>query len=120
MDYIIATLFAILLIIIIQIYLFYDRKKQKSEYPIFWQEFERCLKFKDYNGILTVGNKLIFNKYLTQEHLTIIYNLTVELEIKFPEFEELRLRAYNKQLHYDRTLPEVGSSGGIKQTWFDE
>jgi hypothetical protein len=117
MEFIVVALFAFIGIILVQVYLYYDRKKQRANYPILWQEFEACIKFKVYNGILLSGNKLVFNKHLSQEHLTIIFKTAAELELKFPEFIELRLNAYNKQLHYNRTFPEVGSSGGIKQTW---
>lgn len=37
---------------------------------------------------------------------------------KDAQFESLRLNAYNKQLHYNRPLPEAFSSGGVEQTWF--
>ena len=120
MEFIIVILFAFIGIILVQVYLYFDRKKQRTNYPILWQEFEVCIKFKVYNGILSTGNKLVFNKYLSQEHLTIIFNTATELELKLPEFKELRLNAYNKQLHYNRTFPEIGSSGGIKQSWFEE
>lgn len=102
---------------ITQLWLYNDRKKQSLAYPKLWEEFETCKKFNSYNDLLSVGNKLVFNKYLTQNHLDIIHNTALELEEMFPEFESLRLNAYNKQLHYNRTLPQTGSSGGIKQTW---
>lgn len=114
------SLIGIILIgIIIQIGLFRNRKKQRLEYPKLWQEFESCKSSNVYTDLLIIGNKLIYNKYLTQEHLTIIHETAVELETSFSEFESLRLNAYNKQLHYNRTMPEAWSSGGIAQTWID-
>jgi hypothetical protein len=112
------SLFLILVVaIIIQLGLYRNRKKQRLEYPKHWEEFETCKKHNEYDDLIIVGNKLIYNKFLSQVHLEIIHSTAVSLEDEFPEFKSLRLNAYNKQLHYRRTLPQSGSSGGIKQSW---
>ena len=119
-SFTILTVTIILIIvsgILIQVFLYRDREKQKKLYPILWKEFEANVTFNAYADILKTGNELVFNKYLSQEHLTIIYELAIELEKRFPEFKSLRLNAYNKQLHYNRPIPSPWSSGGIKQTW---
>ncbi len=103
----------------IQIGLYNMRKRQKLVYPELWKEFETAVKNDLYTDIISVGNKLIYNKYLLQEHLTIIHQTAIKLEKEHTQFKSLRLNAYNKQLHYDRPLPEIGSSGGVKQSWFD-
>ncbi|MFK7787323.1 MAG: hypothetical protein AB8B56_19525, partial [Crocinitomicaceae bacterium] len=88
---------------LVQLWLYYDRKKQRLVYPVLWKEFETCKKFNSYTDLLSVGNKLVFNKHISRAHLDIIHSTAVELEARFPEFESLRLNAYNKQLHYGRT-----------------
>ncbi|NVK66247.1 MAG: hypothetical protein HWE22_16770 [Flavobacteriales bacterium] len=103
----------------IQIGLYNMRKRQKLVYPELWKEFETAVKNGLHTDIISVGNKLIYNKYLRQEHLTIIHQTAIKLEKEHIQFKSLRLNAYNKQLHYDRPLPEIGSSGGVKQSWFD-
>ena len=113
-------LLIVLVFVLIQIGLFQNRKKQKMEYPKLWAEFESSKKLNAYTDLIAVGNKLIYNKNLSQEHLTIIHETAIELEKRFPEFEALRLNAYNKQLDYNRTMPSAWSSGGIKQTWLDK
>ena len=120
LTFTISMLLIVLVFVLIQVALFQNRKKQKTEYPKLWAEFESCKKLNAYTDLIAVGNKLIYNKYLSQEHLTIIHETAIELEKRFPEFEALRLNAYNKQLDYNRTMPSAWSSGGIKQTWLDK
>ena len=105
--------------VVINLGLYNMRKRQKRVYPALWQSFEKALEEEAHDDIISIGNELIYNAHLLQKHLTIIHETAIELEKKDPKFESLRLNAFNKQLHYDRPLPEIGSSGGVKQSWFD-
>jgi hypothetical protein len=117
LTFTISIIVIVLVFVLIQLGLFQNRKKQELEYPQLWEKFESCKKLNAYTDLIAVGNKLMYNKYLSQEHLTIIHETAIELQKRFPEFEALRLNAYNKQLDYNRTMPSAWSSGGIKQTW---
>lgn len=103
----------------INIGLYNMRKRHKRIYSELWQSFEKALEKEAHDDIISIGNELIYNAHLLQKHLTIIHETAIELEKKHPKFESLRLNSFNKQLHYDRPLPGIGSSGGVKQSWFD-
>jgi len=88
----------------IQILLRRSRKKDKLSLDADWQNFLTASSTEDIEGINNYGDKLIWNKYLKQNQLTQISKV-VELNIdKYPELKKLKLNAYNKQLHYNRTL----------------
>lgn len=114
----IQTLGALFLIVVlIQLFLRRNRKIDKKSIRTDWQLFLKASKSTDIPAMIKLGEKLIWNKYLTQAQLSNIMAV-VDFHIeKHPELQKLKLDAYNKQLHYDRILPESGSSGGIKQSW---
>lgn len=83
-------------------------KNQKAEYVDLWEEFqqikddESTIKIQE---IITVGNKLVFNKYISTKHLKIILELAKEREFRYPEFEELKSNAYNKWVNHTHGYP---------------
>lgn len=90
------------IVVIIQFKLYKHRKKQKSEYPILWEQFELSLKNKSYKQTVELGNKLIYNKFVPTKHLEIIQKVALELELKNPAFKKLKLNAYDKWIHHTR------------------
>ena len=108
----------LVIIVVVQLGLYNMRKRHKEAYPKLWDAFKKAVKEKNQLEIIRIGNELIYNTYLLQEHLSIIHKTAIELEKKDAQFESLRLNAYNKQLHYNRPLPGAFSSGGVEQTWF--
>jgi len=98
-----ATLFITVVIgVVIQIVLYKHRKKQKAAYPMLWDRFEMSLKANSHDEIIEIGNKLIYNKFVPTKHLEIIQKVAQELESKNPEFEKLRLNAYDKWIHHTK------------------
>ena len=88
--------------VIIQVALHKNRKKQKSEYPELWKQFELSKKRKLHNEMIEIGNKLIYNKYVSTEHLKTIHKTAQELESKIPEFKKLGLNAHDKWIHHTK------------------
>lgn len=52
--------------------------------------------------LIQVGEELVYHPSLTGKDLNKIYAICLDLETKYPEIKELRLKAYNKKLYYDR------------------
>ncbi|PWH86371.1 hypothetical protein [Brumimicrobium oceani] len=81
---------------------------QKEEYIELWEEFqqikddESTIKIQE---IITVGNTLVFNKYIPTKHLKIILELARKRESRNPEFEELKSNAYNKWINHTHGYP---------------
>ena len=98
-------------------FLWKDRLNDKKNLEKDWQKFLKSESQNDIMGIASNGDKLIWNKYLLSEQLNKIIEVTNSRVIKFPELKKLANNAYNKKLHYTRTMPTSGSSGGIKQSW---
>lgn len=92
----------IILGLVIQIGLYKHRKKQKAVYPILWKQFEWSLKKSTDQEIIDLGNKIIYNKFVPTKHLEEIQRLAQELELKNPEFQKLRLNAYDKWIHHTK------------------
>ena len=109
----------IILIFSIIIYFFIrkDRLNDKRNLELDWENFLKSESLNDIKGIAENGDKLIWNKYLLNEQLDKIISVVNLLVSDFPQLEKLKLNAFNKKLHYNRTMPESGSSGGIKQSW---
>ena len=88
-------------------------KKQKVAYPKLWEEFQN-LKEDDSviktKKLIEIGNLLVYNKYVPTKHLEIIQEFAKEMEFRYPEFEELRLNAYNKWINHTHGYP---SGNGI-------
>jgi len=78
-------------------------KKQKAAYPKLWEEFQNL---KEDNSVvktaelIELGNKLVYNKYFTTKHLEIIQEFAKNLEFRHPEFEELRVNAYDRWIYH--------------------
>ena len=85
--------------IVIQILLYKDRKNQKSKYPLLWEEFDKIKESNNQKRKIEVGNRLVYNKYVTTEHLEIILKTAKESEVHHPEFKQLRLNAYDKWIY---------------------
>ena len=112
MEIIITVISIISFTIIIQIYLWRKNKIDKENLSQDWITFLKASENSDIQLLIDSGDKLIWNKHLKQNQLTIIIEV-VDSEIENnPELKKLKLNAFNKQLHYDRTLPYSGSSGG--------
>lgn len=78
-------------------------RDQKAEYPKIWKEFQNLIEDNSFiktKEILDLGNQLVFNKYIPTEHLVIIQEYAKEMEFRYPEFEELRLKAYDKWIYH--------------------
>lgn len=104
-------------IILVQYFLWKSRAKDKETIHSDWESFLKASSKNNIQELNYYGDKLIWNKYLKQKQLSEITRI-VDSKIKvYPELEQLKLNALNKQLHYNRILPTSGSSGGIKQSW---
>ena len=91
--------------------------QDKQTLPENWDKFKAAIAKNNIYEIKYFGDKLIWNKYLKQYQLTKIIEIVDSKIERYPELEQLKLDAFNKQLHYDRPLPSSGSSGGKKQSW---
>ncbi len=116
---ILSVLFGLIIlsIIVIQYFLWRSRMKDKASLEEDWRRFLESVDNDDVDKIRGAGDKLLWNKYLKQKQLTKITEVVKSKIDKHPELKELHLNAFNKQLDYNKTLPESGSSGGIKQSW---
>ena len=102
---IIVTIAFILLIgTTIQFIIWRSNKRDKLSLDKDWMNFIDASTQSDIDLINEYGDKLIWNKHLKQEQLTIISEVVESKIEKNPKLEKLKLNAYNKQLHYDRTL----------------
>jgi len=107
----------VLIGIIIQFFLWKNRKKDKETLNHDWANFKRAIDKNATSQIILFGEKLVWNKYLTRNQLTEMIDVVNQKLERNPQLKELSLDLFNKKLHYDRTLPYPGSSGGIKQSW---
>ena len=113
--YILGSLF---LICIVGYYLIYsDRKRDRKNLDKDWENFLKSAERKDVSGLNKYEKNLIWNKYLKSTQLDKLIETVDLLSEKSPGLEKLKNLAFNKKLHYDRTLPYPGSSGGKKQSW---
>ncbi|MCF7559766.1 hypothetical protein L3X39_03885 [Sabulilitoribacter multivorans] len=113
----IAVSVIVLVGILIQYFLWRDRTNDRKVLDEHWNKFLKSESFNDIKGIAFYGDKLIWNKHLTKGQLEKIIELVNSKVARYSQLEKLKYNAYNKKLHYDRPLPESGSSGGIKQSW---
>lgn len=102
-----TILFATLIIatalgITFRISLVQHRKKQQAEYPELWKEFEQSVTSEDYSQMVELGTKVIYNKFVRTKHLEKIQAIAKDLELDYPEFEKLRLNAYDKWIHHTK------------------
>lgn len=105
-----------LVIMVIYYFIRKDRLNDKKNLDNDWQKFLKSESLNDVKGIAFNGDKLIWNKYLLSAQLDKIIEVTNSRVEKFPELKKLVNNAYNKKLHYNRTILQSGSSGGIKQS----
>ena len=103
--------------LLIQYFLWKSKVKDRKSIADNWDKFLIASSKNDINDIKYFGDKLVWNKYLKQEQLTKITQVVASKAEEYPELEQLKLDLFNKQLDYNRTLPEIGSSGGIPQSW---
>jgi len=105
--------------ILIRIFIWRERQKDKRNIDLHWQKFLLAEKRNDLHYLKLYINKLIWNKFLKKEQLDRIISTLKERNNGFtdPVLEKLANHAFNKKLHYDQTLASPGSSGGIKQSW---
>lgn len=54
------------------------------------------------NRLIQLGEELVYHPCLTGRDLNKLYNICLDLERKYPELKELKLKAYNKKLYFDR------------------
>jgi len=94
-----------LLAILINLFIANSYKQQKENLDEDFEVFKTAIISNDIRLIKKVGNTLVHNKFLKQEQLKFISN-EFEQRVDFDEeFKKLSLKAFNKQLHYDRPLP---------------
>ena len=105
--------------IYINILLRKNKRKHQSSITRDWDNFLAAASENNIVEIKQYGDKLIWNTSLNQEQLSKITEVVEKNIDDYPELEKLKLDAFNKQLNFDRTLPGSGSSGGIKQSWFN-
>ncbi|WP_320814113.1 hypothetical protein [Flavobacterium sp.] len=97
--------FIFLILTVIYNFVWKDRFRDKNNLKKDWQKFLNSESLNDIKGITENGDKLIWNKYLLNEQLDKIIDV-VNLRItEFPELKKLENNAFNKKLHYKRTLP---------------
>ena len=94
-----------------------DRMNDKKNLDRDWQRFLKSESLNDIKRIASNGDKLIWTKYLLTEQLDKIIEATNSRVTKFSLLKKLANNAFNKKLHYNRTMPGSDSSGGIKQRW---
>lgn len=69
-------------------------------------KYEKFKKLKEDDSVvkteelIELVNKLMHNLYIPTKHLEIIQEFAKDLEFRYPEFEELRLNAYDKWIHH--------------------
>ena len=93
-------------------FLFKDRMKDQKNLEDDWQKFLKAKSLNDLKGIDIYGKQLVYNKFLRSEQLEEIISVVNSRISDFPELKKLKETAFNKKLHYDRTLPDSGSNGG--------
>lgn len=100
---IIVSTFIITLIIAgaAQVIFHRQRKRHAVEYSLIWERFDAIKDTRNYNEIIELGNRLVFNTSLNEEHLKIIYYTAIKHKQWHPDFETLKLNAYNKRLDWD-------------------
>lgn len=77
-------------------------KNQKAAYSKLWEDFQKLREDDSVvktAELIELGNKLIYNKYIPTKHLIIIQEFAKDLEFRYPEFEELRVNAYDRWIH---------------------
>lgn len=94
-----------------------SKSKDKVNLPKHWNSYLRAVESNDIQEIERLSWLLLGNVYLNKMQLQKITAVINEKIKKYPRFEELRLRAFNKKLHHDTPFPYPGSSGGVKQSW---
>lgn len=108
MDFIIAIISLITIIIAIRYFLWKSSQRALLIIDQDWEGFLKASASSNINRINLFGGKLIYNKHLKQAQLEKIIEVVDEHFEKFPELEDLKLKAFNKKLHYDRPLPTQG------------
>ncbi len=105
------------LMIVLNFFVLRKYKRDMDKIDDQWNAFLEAVDREDVDKIQLYGDKLIWNTDLKQEQLSTIKEV-VELHLEDnPALEQLKLDAFNKQLHYDRNIPSPGSSGGKPQSW---
>ncbi len=102
----------IISLIVIGIYYFIwkDKLNDKKRLEYDWQKFLMSVSENDIKGIAAFGDKLLWNNYLQGEQLNKIIHVVKTKISDFPELIKLEENARNKKLHYDRSLPYLGST----------
>ena len=90
-----------LFIVVVQIMFYRQRKRHASEYSSIWEQFDSIKDTRNYGDIIELGNKLVYNKSLKPEHLKVISLIAIKHDQWHPDFETLRLNAFNKRLDWD-------------------
>lgn len=86
---------------ILHFYIYKSRKQDRHTLLLDWNNFLVARSNEDISAIQKHGKKLIFNKFLQQDQLTVITETVDHFIDNNPNLEELRLAALNKQLGYD-------------------
>lgn len=76
-------------------------KKHDHEFPIDWNAFELARKTNDYNEIQALGNKLIFNRNITTQHLKKIHQTAIEFRDKHEGFKKMQTDSYGEWMRDD-------------------
>lgn len=100
----IVVILILTLTLAVQLFLWNSRQKDRAIIEEDWTLFLEAAKESDILNINKYGDSLIWNKHLKQHQLTRIIEV-VEANVETnPELKQLKLNAFNKQLHYDRGL----------------
>jgi len=81
------------------------RERDKNSIDEHWKRFQHAIERNNIEEIQYFGDKLVWNKHLKQHQLTTISEVVTDRIERYPQLEQLKLHAFNKQLHYDRALP---------------
>ncbi|WP_340154722.1 hypothetical protein [uncultured Winogradskyella sp.] len=93
-------------------FLFKDKLKDQENLKNHWQKFLKVKSLNYISGINVYGTQLIYNKFLLTKQLEEIISVVNSRISDFPELKKLKEAAFNKKLHYNRTLNYPGSNGG--------
>lgn len=103
-----VLIYSIVIIFLISLGIYHyirkDRQRDKNNLAIDWKNFLKSESQNNIKGIVTYGDKLIWNKYLLNEQLDKVIDVVNSRVANFPELKKLENNAFNKKLHYNRIL----------------
>ena len=94
-----------------------SRKKDKERVDLDWVKFIEAIENLKIQEINLIGEKLIYNSFLSKQRLKVISNV-INNDLKdYDEFEQLRILTLNKIAHYNRPILTAGTKGSDQSNW---